>query len=79
MTKLQQDVSHTDDFAKHKYAKQILTQNRIGVGKVTFRRKGPMCLQSPKFLYVLYFLLLFLETQPLISLKLLCLLVCKVH
>ena len=48
---------------------KIGTQSRMGLGRVTFCRKGPM----RGFLDVLYrsfiFKLLFLETQPLVSLN----------
>ena len=67
MTQLHQDACHTVVFAEHKHAKQILTQNRMRVGRVTFSRKGHISGQyvfimaKSRMFSVLYFQLLFLS------------------
>ena len=81
MTQLQQGVCHTDDFAKHKHAYQILSQARMGVGRVIFPAKGPMrgqyilIMAKSQSVYTFYFYIYysrdsyFLEMVMLISLE----------
>ena len=61
MTEMQQDVSHSDDFAKYKHASQFVTQTRMWVGRVIVPSKGPISgqyvfiMEKSQSLYTFFF------------------------